>query len=493
MTSFNFPKFDHVVGWVNPNNPLLLNLEGSAQDISKIKKLLTITNKSIQWKVKKDRESIEYYQRVINETGETERALNLIAFYENRIATLEPQIKEELFIDGTSTTVRVPVGFWPLCGKVTDSVHKNVDFEPFLVEGLRNYQVEAIQELTKYKRACIELSTGLGKSFIILSLVLSIIKTGRRAIIVVPTEYLVGQMYDLIKKYHNNVTAVGGYRKNPTLGADVMVITAQSAKKYADNYDTIIIDELHHAPANTWAELLSNCKKATHVYGFTATAFRADGLTLAIHAFCGPIVYSRNVRWGIENGWLKPAKVFLATVQPKKPDGDSLILSKRIGAQAAYKTLVSHKDTMSYAKKTLLNAINKGRKVIILFKTVMACKAFVKACEPELKLEVASSKWKKPIDDFRDGKTNVLVSNDKLLSEGIDIPDANALILLTNHSSDVTTYQAIGRVLRKSPGDAIVVDIAVDGYEQFKRSSWARARVLRAITNDVVIVNKQSS
>jgi superfamily II DNA or RNA helicase len=125
---------------------------------------------------------------------------------------------------------------------------------------------------------------------------------------------------------------------------------------------------------------------------------------------------------------------------------------------------------------------------MVLFRTVAAGEAFVQVCRPELDLGVASSKFRKPLADFRSGTSQVLISNDKLVSEGIDVPNANLLIQVIQNSSDIITSQALGRVLRKSEGDAIVIDVTVSGYAQFDRAQNARASVYASITDDVSLM-----
>lgn len=491
-------KFESIPGVIaeGTSNPLTLRLLcDDPKKLKEIKKLLTVRNKSAKWKVDKAAEKLAYWEQFdvsVMAPAAAQKVADKIAACKADIETYGPLVLQEFF-EEKDGGLEISAGFWWL-GDVKGGVHENMTLKPFFVPGLRDYQVECLTEMYEYKRATGVLATGLGKSKIIASLCCATVKAGRRACVVVPTDYLVGQMYDTIREYIDGVMAYGGLRKKLPLGAKVLVVTAASAAKFITDYHTIIIDESHHSPAATWVELLTAAEVATHVYNLTATAFRTDGMDLAIHAFGGPVVYERDTRWGIQHGWLKPLKAYIATVEAKRVDGSAIILPDKMPATQAYSIMTKNRATLSYAKKMLKNALDKGRKVIVLFKSVEAGEAFKDVCKPDIRFDVASSKFKKPLDDFRAGKTEfaVLVSNDRLVSEGIDIPELDCLISLVQNYGDVTTYQAVGRILRKPLGDtktAIVIDITTSGYAQFDRAQASRAKVYANITDDVSLVS----
>jgi superfamily II DNA or RNA helicase len=492
-------KFESIPGVVaeHTSNPLTLRLKiDDPKKLSEIKRLLTVKNKSAKWKVDKATEKLAYWEQFDLSKLDPENAQKVadkIAACKSDIEVYGPLVVQE-FYEAVPEGLEVPAGFWWLAEEVRGGAHENMTLKPFFVPGLRDYQVECLTEMYEYKRATGVLATGLGKSKIIASLCCATVQVGRRACVVVPTDYLVGQMYETISEYIDGVMAYGGMRKNLPLGAKVLVVTAASAAKFITDYHTIIIDESHHSPAATWVELLTAAEEATHVYNLTATAFRTDGMDLAIHAFGGPVVYERDTRWGIANGWLKPLKAYIATIDALRVDGSKIILPDKMMATQAYSVLTKNYATLSYAKKMLKNALSKGRKVLVLFRSVEAGEAFRDVCKPDIRFDVASSKFKKPLNDFRDGKTEfaVLVSNDRLVSEGIDIPELDCLINLVQNYGDVTTYQAVGRILRKPKGDtttAIVIDITTTGYAQFDRAQTSRAKVYASITDDVSLVS----
>jgi superfamily II DNA or RNA helicase len=472
-------------------NPLTIRLEGDRKSLDSIKKKLTIKNKAIRWDIERLVDQINFLSsraQYFDETSEDYlQYMSLISQKEQEISELEPKEITELYEESVDS-LEVPAGFWWFAGN-KNGVNINTELQPYYADGLRDYQQQALVELYKYRRAGLCLATGLGKSKIISSICKAAENSGLRACVVVPTDYLVGQMTETIKELTESVAAMGGGRKTK-LGQNVMVTTAQSAMKVIDDYDVIIIDEGHHAPASTWVDLLST-ERASHVYLLTATPYRSDGQDMAIHAFTGPIVFERDARWGIANGWLKPAKVYLKTVDYFDDDGNSKYLHDKTNSQRAYKILTGQKAALVEVRDTLKKMIDNGRRVIVLYKTIKAGQALKKFCKGIVDFDVADAKYKKPINDFRDGKTNILVGNDRLLSEGIDIPSANALIMVTQNSSPIVTSQAFGRILRPSPGFGLVIDITLNGYSKFIRAKKARAKIYKAVTDDVFDVGEK--
>ena len=512
MTNTNFESIRGVTGRYLSN--LELEISCPPSFTTSLKKSLTMTNNSVAWKVNFLRKKLKYWQKYIGTPIEEQVFIQNPALREQAIEKLQkkittarakiddieeqlteliPQIKEELFTEIAPNLLVVPPGLWYMCETIEGNAHLNNDLKPFALLECRTYQFEGLTGLFRYNRATLELATGLGKSKIIQSMAIASVRSKMRAMIVVPSEYLVGQMLTEMKELHANTTAQGGGRQ-AELGWDILVTTIQSAQGFADLPHVILLDESHHAPAETWTALLCKAENATHVYSFTATAFRADGLDLAIHSFAGPVVYSRDVRWGIENHWLSPFIPVSIKVTPKYStgarQGQNIFLSDNIAATTAYKIMTSSYAVMQVVRDRLIAGLEKGRKPIVIFKTVEACKAFRKFCSSVLDMDVASAqqgrKSKAPLAKFRKGEVQMLLANSGLVAEGLDFPQCNMIIQVCQNSSDVMTLQILGRMLRIDPDktNSILIDIGIQGYSQFERASNRRNEVYSKIVGE---------
>jgi superfamily II DNA or RNA helicase len=153
----------------------------------------------------------------------------------------------------------------------------------------------------------------------------------------------------------------------------------------------VLIDETHHISAESWTNLASSCISATHFYGLTATAFRADGLDMAIHSFGGPIVYSRDVKWGIENGWLNSFTPISIQITPRYSSGvkvgQPIRFPDTVMATTAYKVMMGAQNVSEVIRDRLMASVNKERIPILIFKTVEACKNIRRFCKNDLDME----------------------------------------------------------------------------------------------------------
>ena len=464
----------------------MLRFDGPKAALDHLRKNLTFTNKSVSYRIRMVQKTISKW------TGRTsDFAAETLRNAHTEMDQLKKDLTTEYFIEKDGYLV-APAGYWKYAEKVTDDFHLNTEIVPFSVEGQRPYQVEGLQEMLKYKRATGVFATGLGKTRVIISLALSAIKSGKRVAIIVPTKDLVEQFLKTTKSFHESSTGTHSERK-PKLGCDILITTIGSAARHIDPFDVIIIDEGHHAVARTWAELLGSCENCQYTYNFTATPFRSDGLDLGIFAFGGPVVYERDLIWGIKNNWLEHFDVYRMHLSAKiggmkinVPDGSM--------QTSAYKKLVSNPHFVDELAKIIRKAHGSGRKIMVLFKTLPPANALAKKLKEDIGCQVANANWKKPLADFQAGKSQVLLATSKLVGEGIDIPDADTLILVTQNSSDGMTYQALGRILRKSEGKKkpIVIDIIVEGFSSFAGSAIKRRTIWRRAADNVIDIKSEN-
>lgn len=138
---------------------------------------------------------------------------------------------------------------------------------------LRDYQKEGWEALLQYSNVGIFFPPSTGKTFFGMH-VCTHIKPPH--IIAVPSTMLVEQWKERIELY-----------TDLKLGEEVDVFTYQSAIKYGTkkNYNVLMIDEVHHLPANEFSKLAVIPRKIT--VGLSATPQREDGREEFIFALTG--------------------------------------------------------------------------------------------------------------------------------------------------------------------------------------------------------------
>jgi superfamily II DNA or RNA helicase len=284
--------------------------------------------------------------------------------------------------------------------------------------------------------------------------------------VIVPTIELTNQTYAALKVYFGDkVAAIGGNNKWQP-GKWVYVTTIQSAGHVVDVQDFILVDEFHHASSESYSSALLSATQAEYVYGMTASPCRADGLVLGIHAHCGPIVYARDAAWGVQSGWLCPASISEITITGLETLDQNSVL-----AQKAYYRLCTHKKTLETLHKLIVMAKAKNLKTLVLFKTEGAGSVLAEyLTERQIPTRAACAAFRKPLVDFRNGETDLLISNAPLCGEGVDIPGIDCIIDVTQVASESQTRQILGRGLRPAPGKEklLFFSIVLRGYGSWR-------------------------
>lgn len=478
--------FSPISGVTASNNGHTILLHADTSILAKIKEKLKVFNKGISYDLKLAKDRLKRFEKSVRCNP------NKIEECRQHIENLEDQLWTEYYEDVDLKTIEVPKGFWWFANSNISKTNLSfVDFPKSDIKP-RQYQNEAVEALIKNNRAMVELATGLGKTVVLTHLV-HVLKKNRgpdfRVMVVVPTVELMRQTLDFIKKFYPNACGVGGKNKFKN-GCDILVGVVNSCVQYADRFQAIIIDEVHHSSSKMYTELVVRASKADYVYGMTATPTRADGMIMGVHANCGPIVYRRDTQWGVQNGYLCESKFFMMYFPTKHRMFDSIQETK------AYKKIVEDNPTLiRELVKILSHMLNHGRKVLFLTKNVKPSQRLAEQLSAILGIEinVAHGEYRKPLNDFREGKTNLLIANDALCGEGVDIPGVDCMINLTQRSSESKVRQILGRGLRVSKNKDCLYffDLVLSGYGRYNDdkvwrdvyvgSSYRRKRIYNEI------------
>src|SRR5665647_710767 len=85
------------------------------------------------------------------------------------------------------------------------------------------------------------------------------------------------------------------------VSASVQILARRLDRFAPDDFDIVITDECHHSSAATYRRIYDYFKPRLHL-GFTATPNRTDSVRL--DDIFEDIIFQRDLRWGIENGYL---------------------------------------------------------------------------------------------------------------------------------------------------------------------------------------------
>jgi len=191
---------------------------------------------------------------------------------------------------------------------------------------LRDYQeaaVNAVLECWKKARSClIVLPTGCGKTVVFGEIIRRLLP--KRAMVLAHREELISQAKEKVEAISNaEVDVEMGQREaisNFGVWPNVIVSSVQTQitgrmKKFApSDFDTLIIDEAHHATSKSYRACIDHylANPDCRLLGVTATPDRADKLALG-NVF-ETVAYEYPVTQAIQDGWLVPVRQKLVKV-----------------------------------------------------------------------------------------------------------------------------------------------------------------------------------
>lgn len=338
---------------------------------------------------------------------------------------------------------------------------------------LRKYQQEALANLQSMrdKKETIALlyqATGTGKT---VTAVMDAKRVGGRTLFVAHTMELVNQAYNTFKSLWTETTvgkfadSVKDYDSNVICGSIQSV--ALNLDTFNDNdFDYIIIDEAHHATAETYQKVLAYFKPK-FILGLTATPERADDTNI-LEIFQNT-AHKLDIQTAVEIGALTNVrcirihtnidmtKVRFNSVQYNIRDLDvKICVSER--NQLIVDTWLNYvKD-----KRTVVfcASVKHAEQIADLFK-----KAGVNAVAVSGSMKTSErNEW---LAKFAFGEVKVLCACD-LLNEGWDCPQTEVLFMARPTMSKVLYTQQLGRGMRLSEGkEFLMVFDFVDNASQY--------------------------
>lgn len=324
---------------------------------------------------------------------------------------------------------------------------------------LRPYQdasVNAVQNewACGRRRTLLVLPTGCGKTIVFCKLSENEVKAGHRVLILAHREELLNQAADKLYK----VTGLGCAREKAeetcldswfriTVGS---VQTLQREKRLQqfepDYFDTIIIDEAHHALAAGYQSVLDHFSGA-NVLGVTATPDRGDRKNLG--KVFDSLAYEYTLPQAIKEGYLSPIKAL--TVPLKLDISGVAVQNGDFKASDVGNALDPYLDQIA---ETIVQQCSNRKTVIFLplVRTAQKMRDVLNAHGMRAaEVNGESEDRTEILEAFDRGDYNVLC-NAMLLTEGWDCPTVDCVVVLRPTQSRALYCQMVGRGTRLAPG-----------------------------------------
>lgn len=324
---------------------------------------------------------------------------------------------------------------------------------------LRPYQETARQKVQEEweegkKRTLLVLPTGTGKTIVFSKIIEDRVKKGERVLVIAHRGELLEQASDKLYKSTGLKTATEKAEQT-SLGSFYRVVvgsvqTLQREKRLnqfpPEYFDTIVIDEAHHAISDGYQRVLHHFEDA-NVLGVTATPDRGDMRNLG--SYFESLAYEYGLAEAIKSGYLSPIKALTIPLKldlsnVKQQAGDFSTKDLGTALDPYLEQIAEEMKKQCFNRKTVvfLPLVKTSQK----FRDILNKHGF-KAAE----VNGESGDREQVLRDYEEGKYNVLC-NSMLLTEGWDCPSVDCVIVLRPTKVRALYSQMVGRGTRLAPG-----------------------------------------
>lgn len=309
---------------------------------------------------------------------------------------------------------------------------------------LRPYQQDAIRAINEHweewQRELLVLPTGCGKTVVFNSVAHE--RPGQTLIL--------AHRDELIEQARDKYFAMFGERpgkikasENDIRRVTVGSIQTMMRRNYENQFDTVIIDEAHHAVSPSYQKLLVQLPEAK-VLGVTATPDRGDKRSLAKY-FDG-IAYEYGLKTAVSEGYLcnitaKTIPLEIDMSQAKVSVGDFQVDS--IG-----ETLEPYLPQIAAAIREHASA----RKTVVFCPLISIAQELAGMIPGAREVNGMSADRKETLEWFDKAGPGSVLCNAMLLTEGWDCPSCDCVVVLRPTKIRSLYCQMIGRGTRLSPG-----------------------------------------
>lgn len=366
-----------------------------------------------------------------------------------------------------------------------------IDYNEFCQKDitLRDYQQLAKEKIFS-KWNCVDnilyqMPTGTGKTRLFTSIIRDINVWGLRhninyrILIIAHRSELIEQSSRSLDKYHIKHGVLAGTMKDKRdLTQAIQVASIQTIIHPSNRclieglqFDFIIIDEAHHAVANSYQKLWKFCPNSKKL-GVTATPWRMNnsGFAQIFDAY----IPSMSIKKFIQKGWLAAYQYYsipsdseiiksIESIRDFDIEGDykSSVLTQVFDTSKIRAQLYNSYAKNALGKKGIIYSISREHSEHI-------CSQYRShniAIE-NIDSETPAKTRENIIKAFKNGEIDIIVNVD-IFSEGFDCPDIEFIQLARPTKSLVKYIQQVGRGLRKNGNKRCVILDNVGMYSRF--------------------------
>lgn len=339
----------------------------------------------------------------------------------------------------------------------------------------RNYQTTAVQQLLFYKKMIALSATSSGKSLIayLFFNLLKYMDDEAKFLLVVPSISLVSQMAGDFKEYAEDWCDFDQYVHQIYSGKEkwtdkpITISTWQSlqkmSKKYFNQFDAIIVDEVHTASAKVLAGIVTKCENAEFKIGMTGTLNECKIDKLQLKGLFGKIVKVARTKDLMKKGYISKLKINGIILNYPK---ELCRVNKNIGSYEEEVKIINGQTIKHKYICALANSRNKN--TLILFRLRKLGIAIKERLESSSKKKIfyvdgtVNVKYREAVRKYCESHDDaIVIASYGTFAVGINIKNLHNVIFAESMKSVIKVLQSVGRLLRlhKSKEFATLFDI----------------------------------
>jgi superfamily II DNA or RNA helicase len=324
---------------------------------------------------------------------------------------------------------------------------------------LRDTQLVVYEEITD--TCFINALVGWGKTFTALHVAR---KLGQKTLVVTHTTALRDQWCEEIEALFNMPVGVIGSGKvdwedHAITVANVQTLVKHSAK-LAKEFGTVILDEAHHCPANTFSQLIDDFH-ARYRIALSGTMNRKDGKHVMFPDFFGSKVYKPP-----QSHTLNPEVKLIQTGITLKPGATWV---EKINA------LTEDVDYQAFISQLAKIQVTLGHQVLVIADRVgflQKVKEYVGETCVLVTGETNFEQRQQIKQQLLTKEKMCIAGSRQIFSEGISINSLSCVILAVPIANDSLLEQIVGRIQRQHDDklQPVVLDMQFAGYQDKKQN-----------------------
>jgi len=309
---------------------------------------------------------------------------------------------------------------------------------------LRPYQLEAVRAIndkwSEWNRELLVLPTGCGKTVVFNTVAH---QRDGNTLILAHRDELIEQARDKYFSMYGELPGKIKAEENEIRQVTVGSVQTMCRRDYTGQFQTIIVDEAHHAISPSYQTVLNQFPEAK-VLGVTATPDRGDKRSLARY-FEG-IAYEYGLKTAVAEGYLCP---ITAKTIPLEIDMNSVTVS--IGdfqVDSIAESLEPYLPQIAEAIRIHASA----RKTVVFCPLISIAQELAGMIPGAREVNGNSADRKEILDWFDKAGPGAVLCNAMLLTEGWDCPSCDCVVVLRPTKIRSLYCQMVGRGTRLFPG-----------------------------------------